>query len=159
MFRQWSNMSILCRGYDVAKRGKGIIQLVLSISLSAIVSSPSIPFALAQQAQPTQAEAGFDPALLLHEKTIVPPAADFVRASRPDENKLNYIPFGSQRPEPKSKVMTPDQVKAVELQLDQLRLKQDQLSGRHSAPLVTKSVTGQELRPQKSSSAPAKAAN
>jgi hypothetical protein len=92
------------------------------------------------------------PAELLHQKAVVPPVAPFVSATRPDPSQLNYVPLGHAPAQPPAKLMSPDQVKAMEMELDQLRLKGDKISGRPSAPLATKSVTGDPLRPAKPSS-------
>lgn len=115
------------------------------VCLNGMVLAAALP-AYAQQSPPAST---LDPAQMLHQKTTLPPAAGFVQSSRPKDDQLGYIPLGGPRPEPATKVMTPEQVKAMERELDDLRFKQDKLAGRKSAPLARKSVTGEELRPSK----------
>lgn len=59
--------------------------------------------------------------------TTPPPAADFVRASRPDPN----APRSGARPAPPGRaVLTPAQIRANEAQLDNLRARHDRVAGR-----------------------------
>jgi hypothetical protein len=124
------------------KMGLSIYSVICTSGLIALMFSPCV----AQEERSPLA----GPAELLHQKTTVPPAADFVRTSRPPNSELNYIPTGSERPQPARPIMNPDQVKAMELELDALRGKHDKASGRKVAPQATKSVTGGDLRPQPS---------
>ena len=55
-------------------------------------------------------------------------SADFVRNSRPAD--LNYLPVHSKRPEPKGKLLSDDELKAQERELDALRAAHDKAGER-----------------------------
>lgn len=57
--------------------------------------------------------------------------AGFVRDSRPSD--LNYLPVHSKRPEPKGKLLTADELKAQERELDALRATHDKAGERRPA--------------------------
>jgi hypothetical protein len=65
---------------------------------------------------------------------------DFVRETRPSDEKLNYIPTGSARPQPPGKIMTVDQVKAKEAELEAMLARHDKISGRR--PATVRATTG-----------------
>lgn len=59
--------------------------------------------------------------------------ADFVRQSRPAEDQLNYLSTGGHRPEPDNKILTPDQVKAKQAEMEALLARHDRIAGRKPA--------------------------
>ena len=68
------------------------------------------------------------------------PAPDFVRRSRPDEGRMNYIPVGTLHPERAVKVMTPAEVAATTDMLDQARMNQQRRAGLKPAPVPMKNT-------------------
>ena len=90
-----------------------------------------------------------------HEKTLLEAAKivaapavvpDFVRNSRPPDDKVDYIPLGRPVAEPSSTPMTRDQIKAQEAELDSIRYRHDAMSKRVAAPVATKSVAGEPVK-------------
>ena len=69
--------------------------------------------------------------------------ADLVRKSRPSE--LNYVPVGAPRPEPAGKLLTLDELRAREAELDSVRSQHDRLAHR-PAPRVAFNPVAQEPR-------------
>lgn len=65
---------------------------------------------------------------------------DFVRETRPSEDRLHFIPTGSPRPQPAGKIMTADQVKAKEAELEAILSRHDRLTGRR--PTAARATTG-----------------
>jgi hypothetical protein len=65
---------------------------------------------------------------------------DFVVKSRPPPDSLHYIPVGGARPEPAAPVLSVDQIKAEESELDSLRERHDRLARRKSEPVPHVSV-------------------
>ena len=61
-------------------------------------------------------------------------SADFVKASRPAE--LNYIPVGSARPEPASRVLNLDELRAKQAELEALQSRHDKIAGRKQAKVA-----------------------
>ena len=57
---------------------------------------------------------------------------DFVRESRPTD--LQYIPAGTPRPQPPTKVMSADQVKAKQAELEAMLVRHDRATGRKPTP-------------------------
>ena len=76
--------------------------------------------------------------LKLRADPVVP--KDFVRDSRPADDQLNYIPTGSQRPQPPSQPMNADQVKAKQAELEAMLVRHDKVSGRK--PAAARATTG-----------------
>ena len=62
--------------------------------------------------------------------------AEFVRNTRPSD--LNYIPVHSKRPETPGKLLTADELKARERELDALKASHDSIGGRPPAKVVYK---------------------
>jgi hypothetical protein len=67
-------------------------------------------------------------------KTDVGQMPDFVVKSRPPPDSLHYIPVGSPPPEPAAPVLSVDEIKAEESELDGLRDRHDRLAHRKSEP-------------------------
>ena len=65
---------------------------------------------------------------------------DFVRDSRPADDQLNYIPTGSQRPQPPGQPMNADQVKVKQAELEAMLARHDKVSGRK--PASARATTG-----------------
>ena len=65
---------------------------------------------------------------------------DFVVKSRPPPDSLHYLPIGGPRPEPASRQLTVDEIKAEESELDTLRQRHDRIAGRKSDPVPHASV-------------------
>ena len=57
---------------------------------------------------------------------------DFVRESRPTD--MQYIPAGTPRPQPPTKVMSADQVKSKQAELEAMLVRHDRVSGRKPTP-------------------------
>lgn len=75
---------------------------------------------------------------------------DFVVKSRPPADTLHYLPVGGARPEPATQVMTVDQIKAEESELDTLRQRHDRIARRKSDSVVHSSVAdGRKTPPVK----------
>ena len=68
--------------------------------------------------------------------------APFVRATRPPEESLQYIPVHSARPEPPGRVMTYEELKARENQLEAVRARHDRIGGRQRVAVKYNSVAG-----------------
>jgi hypothetical protein len=100
----------------------------------------SVSIACAQQAAP--AASGPIDALTKSLKFRADPVEpkDFVRDSRPSEDRLNFISTGSQRPQPPGKTMTADQVKAKQAELEAILARHDKVSGRK--PAAARATTG-----------------
>ena len=56
--------------------------------------------------------------------------ADFVKRSRPPEDQLQYLPVATPKNEPARRVLTFDELKAAEADLDALRARQDRIGAR-----------------------------
>lgn len=76
-------------------------------------------------------------ALKLH--TEAPDPAPFVKASRPAVEPA-YLPFAPANKAPAGKVLTPDEIRAEEADLQSLRLKHDRSARRKPAPLMQSSA-------------------
>jgi hypothetical protein len=71
-------------------------------------------------------------------KAKTAPVPDFVTKSRPDVNKLNYMPVGSKHPERPVKVMTPAEIAATTADLDASRVAQQRKAGVKPVPVPDK---------------------
>ena len=56
--------------------------------------------------------------------------AEFVRKSRPPEDQLQFIPIGAPKPEPATRPMTLDELRARETDLDGVRARHDRIGAR-----------------------------
>jgi hypothetical protein len=98
----------------------------------------------AQQASPSRRPDASNPldvisqGLKLRADPVEP--KDFVRETRPSEERLKYIPTGSARPQPAGKVMNAEQVKAKEAELEAILARHDRVSGRR--PTAARATTG-----------------
>jgi|GEM_PF-4718574 hypothetical protein len=70
---------------------------------------------------------------------------DFVTGSRPTD--MQYIPTGSPRPQPPSKVMTADQVKAKQAELEAMLVRHDRATGRKPTPVRATTGAAKPLAP------------
>lgn len=66
--------------------------------------------------------------------------ADFVKKSRPSDDSLQYIPLGAAKPEPATRIMTFDEIKAKEAELDGVRARHDRIGARAAPKGPVKSV-------------------
>ncbi|PSC06341.1 hypothetical protein SLNSH_03390 [Alsobacter soli] len=80
--------------------------------------------------------------------TTVPPAADFVEKSRPQS--MDYMPVGVVPPARSVKPRTPDQVKALEAEMEGTRKRHDALGGRK--PPATAAAKAKPKSPDSKSS-------
>lgn len=95
------------------------------------------------QAQQTPAASPFRAALnAAGLRTDPAPMPDFVTRTRPPADRLHYIPMGGARPEPPDKPLTPDQIRAEEVDLAGLRSRDDRLGGRKPVVVVARSAAG-----------------
>ncbi len=78
--------------------------------------------------------------------------SEFVRESRP--NELNFVPVHSKRPEPQGKLLTPDELKAKERELDALRVSHDKEGDRKPLKAAYKPLVA-PAPPKKAKPAPA----
>ncbi|MDF2115438.1 hypothetical protein PY365_07655 [Roseiarcaceae bacterium H3SJ34-1] len=77
---------------------------------------------------------------------------DWVKRSRPADNQA-YIPVGRNADQPQRRVMTPDEVRAKEAELDAVRAKHDRLAHRKPLNVRIGSATAPPL-PKKESKKP-----
>jgi hypothetical protein len=98
------------------------IARALACALCAMVFSAA---ALAQSATPVDS---LSKALKL--KPDEPTPKDFVRQSRPPAETLRYVPINTPRADPPKSVMSPDEVRKMEADLDRVRTRHDAISGR-----------------------------
>ena len=73
--------------------------------------------------------------------------ADFVKRTRPPEDRLDYVPVGGPRPEPASKIMSFEELKAREAELDAIRARHDGIGGRKRPAGPVKSVAYEPKKP------------
>ena len=106
-----------------------------AFALSLVALAFSLPSAFAQGAGSSPGSAKVEPQGVLEglarstglgSKPVEP--ADFVRSSRPAD--LDYIPVHSKRPETPGKLLTADELKARERELDALRASHDAAASR-----------------------------
>ena len=65
---------------------------------------------------------------------------DFVKKSRPPEEQLQYLPITASKPEPEKRVMSFEEIKAKELELDGVRVRHDRIGGRAAPKTPLKTV-------------------
>ena len=70
----------------------------------------------------------------LHLGTSEPDMPDFVRETRPQQ--LDYLPITSRGAEPDRPILTPDEIRRREADLEKLRSRHDHLAARAPAPAV-----------------------
>ena len=73
--------------------------------------------------------------------------AEFVRRTRPPEDSLQYIPLGAAKAEPGSRLMTFDEIKAKEAELDGVRARHDRIGARPAPKGPIKSVAYEPKSP------------
>lgn len=73
--------------------------------------------------------------------------ADFVKKSRPPEEKLQFLEVGSSRPEPAGRALTYEQIRAKEAELDGVRARHHRI-GRRVAPKVKIKSAAMEPKPR-----------
>lgn len=91
----------------------------------ALVSAP----ALAQGAAPSTG-APADLAKQLRLTATPPEPKDFVRQTRGPAQSQHYVPIDSPRVEPRKPLMSPDEIRRTEADLDSIRNRHDAVSGR-----------------------------
>ena len=93
-----------------------------TVMLAGLLALADLPGVAAAQSPPAPPSDGLDDVLhALDLKPKVAPAPDFVVRSRPDPDKLNYVPVGKWHPDRAVKVMTPAEVAAMTADLDTTR--------------------------------------
>ena len=117
---------------------------VLAFSPAAMAQDGAAP--AKSQAQPAKHNASSSPLDVISKgiklKADPVESADFVEKSRPAE--LNYVPVGGARPEPKGKLLSLDELRAKEAELDALRNRHDQLAHRKPPTKVAYNPIAQE---------------
>ncbi len=104
-------------------------------------AAPTAASAQAPPAQPPSTSVFDDVAKTLKLEATPRDPADFVRASR-KPGELDYVPVGGARPEPAQPLMTPDQIRAREAELESLRARQDALARRKPAARTRSAAPG-----------------
>ena len=106
---------------------------VCSLGLCALALLAAAPVAAQQEgARAQQSENPFATILRGPRFTTTPmEPQDWVKRSRPAENQA-YIPVGRAADQPQRRVMTPDEVRAKEAELDAVRARHDRLAHRKS---------------------------
>lgn len=133
-------MGVWIPGLKVARR----LGVVLALVCAASAMAQSGPNAAPAASDPLQA---IGEALKLRATTRDP--ADFVRNSRKPDGELQYVPLGAANAEPARRVLTPDEIRAAERDLDGVRAKHDAMAGRKTAAAPAKSVAPGPAGPAK----------
>jgi hypothetical protein len=119
-----AHMSVGCVGRFISFRALGLCAIAL-LSAAPVAAQQS-----GGRAQ--QSENPFETILRGPRFTTTPmEPQDWIKRSRPTDTQA-YIPVGRAADQPQRKVMTPDEVRAKEAELDAVRAKHDRLAHRKS---------------------------